>query len=291
MYQAKQPSRSEFIDIRHLRYHVRIWGRDDAPQLFLCHGWMDTSASFQFMVDALQQDWQVIAPDWRGFGLTEKVKSDTYYFPDYFADLELILDHYQRDEQPINLVGHSMGGNVVSIYAGIRPERIRRLVNIEGFGLLPHKAAEAPEHFAGWIDRLKKGYKLKPYASFEALAERLKAKNSGLDDGQALFLAHHWGYDTGEEIRLHADPYHKNRNPVLYRVKESIACWQKVTAPMLAIIGKSSEFNQWMPVETVKERLAVFPNSSSEWFDDAGHMIHFDQPERLANSIERFLLN
>ena len=59
-------SRSEFIDIRGLRTHVRHWGPEDAPRLFLLHGWLDVSAAFQFTVDALKQDWHVIAPDWRG---------------------------------------------------------------------------------------------------------------------------------------------------------------------------------------------------------------------------------
>ena len=64
-------SRSEFLDIRGLRYHVRTWGNASAPKLFLLHGWMDVSASFQFVVDELRRDWHVIAPDWRGFGLSE----------------------------------------------------------------------------------------------------------------------------------------------------------------------------------------------------------------------------
>lgn len=64
-------SRSQFHDIRGLRYHVRTWGEPHWPRLFLLHGWMDVSASFQFLVDSLKHDWYVIAPDWRGFGLTE----------------------------------------------------------------------------------------------------------------------------------------------------------------------------------------------------------------------------
>eukprot|EP01036_Dinobryon_divergens_P059800 gene59800-79760_t len=78
-----KPSRSEFITIRGLRTHVRHWGREGAPKLFMVHGWMDVGASFQFVVDCLQGDWHVIAPDWRGFGLTERTQSDTYWFPDY----------------------------------------------------------------------------------------------------------------------------------------------------------------------------------------------------------------
>lgn len=64
-------SRSEFHPIRGLRYHVRTWGEPGSPSMFLLHGWMDVSASFQFLVDSFTRDWRVIAPDWRGFGLSE----------------------------------------------------------------------------------------------------------------------------------------------------------------------------------------------------------------------------
>src|SRR5256885_13949939 len=119
-----KPSQSEFVQIRGLRYHCRCWGGERAPKLFMLHGWMDVSASFQFLVDALRRDWRVIAPDWRGFGLSEWAKSDSYWFPDYFADLDRLLEHFQADS-PTTLVGHSMGGNVAAMYAGIRPERVR----------------------------------------------------------------------------------------------------------------------------------------------------------------------
>src|SRR5438552_12136411 len=71
-----KPSQSEFVQIRGLRYHCRCWGEALAPKLFMLHGWMDVSASFQFLVDALRGNWRVIAPDWRGFGLSEWAKSD-----------------------------------------------------------------------------------------------------------------------------------------------------------------------------------------------------------------------
>ena len=123
MYQVKRISRSEFIPIRTLNYHVRVWG-DPSPgktPLVLLHGWMDVAASYQFMVDALAKDHFIIAPDWRGFGLTQSGGADCFWFPDYLADLDLLLDHYAGDT-PVNLVGHSMGANVAMVYAGVQPE-------------------------------------------------------------------------------------------------------------------------------------------------------------------------
>ena len=78
MYQAKRASRSDFVPLRNLRYHVRLWG-EPAPgktPLVMVHGWMDVAASYQFVVDAFARDHYVIAPDWRGYGLTEQPPTD-----------------------------------------------------------------------------------------------------------------------------------------------------------------------------------------------------------------------
>src|SRR5678815_172926 len=107
-------SESLFLDVRGLRYHVRHWASRGAPKVVLLHGWMDVSASFQFLVDELRGDWDVYAPDWRGYGLTDWGKSDCYWFPDYIADLDFLLQ--QIEPEPVILVGHSLGGNVATIY-------------------------------------------------------------------------------------------------------------------------------------------------------------------------------
>ncbi|MEO7760887.1 MAG: alpha/beta fold hydrolase, partial [Casimicrobiaceae bacterium] len=86
-----RPSQSQFLEVRGLRYHIRSWGDPAAPKLFMLHGWMDVSASFQFLVDALQKDWHVLAPDWRGYGLTEWPQ-DGYWFQDYVGDLDALAD-------------------------------------------------------------------------------------------------------------------------------------------------------------------------------------------------------
>jgi pimeloyl-ACP methyl ester carboxylesterase len=109
----------------------------------MLHGWMDVAASFQFVVEALAGDWQVIAPDARGFGLSDwpvaRQGGGHYWYHDYLGDLDALVDHYAPTGE-VNLVGHSMGANVVCMYAGVRPERVRRVVDLEGFGLAPARA-------------------------------------------------------------------------------------------------------------------------------------------------------
>jgi len=161
-YVPQRPARGEQLPLRQLNVHVNCWGQP-APgsvPLVLVHGWMDVGASYQFMVDALSTDFAdrrlIIAPDWRGFGQTTlAAPCDHYVFADYLGDLDALIDHYAPDGQPVDLVGHSMGGNVVMQYAGARPTRIRRLVNLEGFGMPASRPAQAPRRLAQWLDELK----------------------------------------------------------------------------------------------------------------------------------------
>lgn len=286
-------SESRFLDIRGLRYHLRCWPRPGAPKIVLLHGWMDVSASFQFLVDALRGDWDVFAPDWRGYGLTDWAKSDCYWFPDYIADLDFLLREIEPSA-PVNLLGHSLGGNVAALYAGIRPERIRRLVNLEGFGLPASEPGQAPGRYARWLDELHERPQLRPYASFAELAERLRRNNPRLTRERAQFLARHWGKEEGEggEVRLRGDPAHKVVNPLLYRYEEVRAVWQQVSAPVLWVDAAESDTLRRMKLDPAEQagRRAAFRDLRHVTVEEAGHMLHHDQPERVAALLEDFLL-
>ena len=286
-----KPSRSAFHTLRGLRHHVREWGDPASPRLFLLHGWMDVSASFQFLVDSLLREWHVLAPDWRGFGLSEWTHEEGYWFPDYYADLEALLDHYQPSG-PALLVGHSMGGVIASIYAGIRPDRVARLVSMEGLGLARHAPDQAPKRYAQWLDQLKDTPEFRPYRSYDEVAARLRKTNPRLSGEKAAFLARHWAkpLDSGELVLL-SDPRHKNFNPYLFRIDEAIACWRRITAPVLLVSGKLSEIPARMKdtPEQFAERKGAFRDRREVELEDAGHMMHHDQPEKLARLIEDFL--
>lgn len=284
------PSRSEFHVVRGLRYHVRTWGNAHDPALFLLHGWMDVSASFQFLVDCLQRDWHVIAPDWRGFGLTEWAAGG-YWFPDYYADLEALLELYQPGA-PVNLAGHSMGGNIAVTYAGLRPERIRRLVTLEGMGLARTVSDSAPRRLVKWLDELRNPPGFKPYASYDTVAQRLKRTNSRLSDDKAQYLARQWAAeDDAGGVRLRSDPRHKTTNPQLFRIDEHLACWRLVTAPVLLVSGRDSHIVAFLKdhPEELAQRKAAFRDFREIELEDCGHMIHHDQPRRLAELIEDFI--
>ncbi len=283
-------STSEFLTIRGLRLHVRAWGPVDAPRLFLLHGWMDCSASFQFLVDSLAGDWRIIAPDWRGFGQSQWLHQP-YWFPDYLADLDRLLDHYAPDEA-VRLIGHSMGGNVAGLYAGTRPERVVKLVILEGFGLHPSDPAEAPARYAGWLDQDRRGARLRDFASLGELAARLMQNNPRLSCAQADFLAAHFSRAQADgRFGYAADPWHRVTYPVLYRFEEAQACWRAVRASVLWVVARDSHLYKEFAARTqdYAVRLSSFPALREIVLDDCGHMLHHDQPQRLAQALEEFL--
>jgi pimeloyl-ACP methyl ester carboxylesterase len=299
MYQPKRASRSEFVPIRTLRYHVRRWGEAAADRvpLVLLHGWMDVSASWQFMVDAFAQDRCVIAPDWRGFGLTDWPPTDNYWFPDYLADLDFLLDHY-AGEAPVDLVGHSMGGNIAMLYAGARPERIRRLVNLEGFGMPASRPAQAPGRYAKWIEQLQALHRgeldLKRYAGAEGVAQRLMKTNRRLTSDKAQWLARHWAREEADgQWRILGDAAHKIVNANLYRVDEVLEIYRAIRAPVLAVEAGDDSLGQWwqgrFTLAEYHERLKSVPDARIARVEDAGHMLHHDQPQQVARLIEDFL--
>ncbi|WP_428506027.1 alpha/beta fold hydrolase [Roseateles sp.] len=301
-YRLRRPHDSDFLTLRGLRHHLLRWGptasaSPQQPLLVLLHGWMDVGASFQFLVDALSalnDERPILAMDWRGFGLSDNAPGSNYWFPDYLADLDALLDQVSP-ELPVDLLGHSMGGNVVMSYAGVRPERVRRLINLEGFGLPEAKPEQAPGRLATWLKELKEPPQLRPYASLEAVAQRLIKTNPRLSPDKAAWLAPHWSRQQADgSWQLLADPAHKRANPILYRKDEIVAGWKLITAPTLWVEGDASDLSQFWgdryPRADFEARLSAVPRLDKQMIRAAGHMLHHDQPEALARCLENFLL-
>jgi pimeloyl-ACP methyl ester carboxylesterase len=283
-------SQSHFLIIRGLRYHVRSWGEPGAPKLLMLHGWMDVSASFQFLVDALQKDWHVLAPDWRGYGLTEWPQ-DGYWFPDYLGDLDALVAALSPDA-PINLVGHSLGGNVGGLYAGLRPSRVRALVSLEGFGIPSGVDGHAPDRLSKWLDALRDPPELRGYANLSEAADRLQKTNPRLRRDRAEFLAGHWAEKLPDgTARLRADPKHRLPFPTVSRGGEWIAIWRKVTAPTMWVLAADSHIKNWATAneDEWQRRMSAFRDLRFETVTGAAHMLHHDQPEVVAQLIEEFV--
>ena len=284
-----KPSRSLYLTLNRRRCHVRLWGPEQAPLLVLLHGWMDSSATFQFMVDALAGEWRVAAPDWRGFG-DSQWNEGSYYFPDYLADLDDLLRQLSP-EQPVNLLGHSMGAMIAGIYAGVCPQRISRLVLAEGFGLGATRPAEAPGRYGRWLRETSQSMAFEPMEPFQA-AGKLMARNPLLTEERARWLIGELTRPAEGGVVYRADPRHKMINPVLYRLEEAMACWRRIAAPTLWLIGELSSEHPAISgvIDTLDQRRACFASLDEARIAGAGHMLQWENPEQMAAEVERFLL-
>ncbi len=292
-----RPSRSEFLDLPSARLHIRRWGNPDAPTLFLLHGWMDVSASWQFVVDELQQDWNIVAPDWRGFGPSEWLNRP-YFFAEHLSDMAAFVDHYAPTGK-LKLAGHSMGGILATLYAGLYPERVERLISLEGFGIAPTTPDMAGDRFRHWLGELQNPPRLHVYPDREAFARRMMKGDPFLSAERADFLSRHLarigdGQTKGGELRhgiiWNGDPWHKAMSPYLFRLEESMAIWRQITCPVLWVAGRQS----WIVRDFANRpgdweaRRDCFADIKEIWIDQADHMLHHDQPLAVAQGIENW---
>jgi pimeloyl-ACP methyl ester carboxylesterase len=288
-YEPRRPARQEMMLIRGLMHRVLRWGPDSEDPVLLLHGWADSADSFQFIADEISPQLPLVALDWRGFGHSEWSRSG-YWFPDYYADLESLLDQL-CPSAAARLVGHSMGGNIAMTYAGIRPARIRSLVNLEGFGLPRTDPTQAPGRYAKWLDQLHEPPEFGDYTDIDDLARRLMRRNPRLTPDRASFVAECWSKPLpGAGVRLRADPAHRLINPYLYRREDMEACWRQLTASVLMIFGGKSDLATRLGMEGGEAAFrASIPGVRVEVLAAAGHMLHHEEPAVVARFIEGFL--
>ncbi len=268
------------------------WGDRTGSPVVLLHGFQDCGATWQFLVDCLPPHWYLAAPDWRGFGHSEWA-SGGYWFADYFADLEALLDTLVPNA-PARIIGHSMGANIAQIYAGVRPQRLAWLVNVEGFGLSRTQPQDAPARYARWLDELRQPQRAGRWRSVSQLAAVLRAKNPRLAPDRAEFIAEAWTRPAPDaasttDVDLLFDPRHRLVNPVLYRREEAEACWARVQAPVLLLRGDAADDNRFTAARTSTDDIrAHIPDLEIAVVPGAGHMVHHEAPEALARHIIAF---
>jgi pimeloyl-ACP methyl ester carboxylesterase len=288
-WQPRRPGRHETRRFRGLHHHLLRWGPESDDPVLLLHGYADCAASFQFVADEIAPTLPLVAIDWRGFGLSERAPGG-YWFPDYYADLEQFVDEL-CPRAPARIVGHSMGANVAMIYAGVRPARLRRLVNLEGFGLPDTEPGQAPARLGKWLDQQREAVEFGDYADVADLAARIVHRNPRLPAERAAFIAASWsGPRDGGGVRLLADPAHRMVNPYLYRRAEMQACWRQIEAPVLLVTGSESDLLARLGAEGGPGMFRPLVRELSiEVVAGAGHMLHHEEPRAVARLIENFL--
>lgn len=241
------------------------------------------------MVDAFEEEWPLVAPDWRGFGRSAW-GTGSYWFPDYLADLDVLLDRFSP-AVPARLVGHSMGGSIACQYAGLRPQRVRSVVNLEGLGLPRTVPDEAPAQLGKWLDQVKSAPTLKHYDSFDQLAAVIRFRYPRFSQVQADFAARCWGtMESNGRVHLLGDARHRWVNPILYRREEAEAMWRRIEAPVLLVLGRESEFVSRLGEDGTDAAFqAHFRHLDIAHIEGAGHMLHIEKADTVASVTENFL--
>lgn len=273
------------LKINGLKQNIYTWGNSKNPKIFFFHGWLDTGASFDFVCQHLQNKFYCIAPDMRGYGKSEHTQNPLgYFFVEYVADAWELL-HQLSPKEKLNIVGHSLGGYVASHFSGAYPERVSRLINIEGFGIPDRKPEEGPGQFKKWMEGIhQKRFNI--HLSLADFAKRLMQKNPRLLPERALFLAKHLTQKTKKGFIMSADPKHKLVEPYLVQLKNVSCFWQNIQAKCLLVLGEKTETKDFITQKEIKKRMSLFPKGTKTiTIAGAGHMLHHEKPKELAKAI------
>jgi pimeloyl-ACP methyl ester carboxylesterase len=284
------PITNSFISQR-LRLNYVDWGNDEAPPLLLVHGGRDHARSWDWVAEELRHDWHIIVPDLRGHGDSSWSPDGNYEMSAFVYDLSQLI--HQLGLAPVTIIAHSMGGNIATRYAGIFPENVRKLINIEGLGPSPQMQAERDaigiqKRFRQWIEdkRNAAGRTPKRYPNIEAAYGRMKAENSYLTDEQARHLTVHgisrnedgtWSWKFDNYLNVWA---------ILDMPREELlSIWKSITCPMLLLYGEKSEASN----PERDGRIAHFPTARVIEYENAGHWLHHDQFDRFMADVKAFL--
>jgi pimeloyl-ACP methyl ester carboxylesterase len=287
---AHVASRRESIAIRGINMNLRRWGDAGARPILFLHGAQDSSITFQFVVDALKGDWSIVAPDWRGHGHSDWARPN-YWFHEFVADLDALMDRLFPD-QAVPVVGHSLGGNIASIYAGLRPERVTHVISLDGLGpLITHMPVDIGAILGRYLDDPKKIVEHRPYATLTDMARRLMRGSPRLDADKAEFLAEHSSFVHADGSRRWLyDPSFSRSLPSLRGMDEWGAIWARIRAPVLWIA--SDERRPGAPTgspETLASRKAFMGEPTFLQLAGASHNLHHDCPGDVAAAVEAFV--
>ena len=286
------PASNRFVSQR-LKLHYIEWGDRDAPPLILLHGGKDHCRSWDWTAQELHKDWRIIAPDLRGHGDSAWSADGEYPMQGYVYDLAQLIHLLNLD--PVTIVAHSLGGNVALRYTGLYPDKVTKLVAIEGLGPSPEmlkKMEEKPrtEKLRDWIDAKRNASKRLPkkYTTLEDALLRMKAANGFLSDEQAMHLTVH-GATQNEDTTWSwkFDPYlQQSFGAVDIPRADQHALWAAITCPTMLVYGAKS----WASNPEKDGRLEFFNNDPTvTLFEDAGHWVHHDQFADFMKMLDAFL--
>ena len=281
--------RSDFYLSQGLKLHFSEWPNRHGADMVLVHGMQDHSRTWDALVERFIADYRVLAPDLRGHGNSAWVKGAAYEMMDYVYDLhQLVL---RQSQGPITLIGHSMGGSIAALYAGIFPERVSRLVVIEGIGLWRHFMEDNSTlaRIRNWVEHtsMLAARQPKRFASLEDATNRMQQANPGLDEQRVRHLAQQGTLRNEDDtFSWKFDPCTHNFSPWGLTSEEIAEVWQAITAPVL-VINAEHGFEHRIGHDN---SLQFFADARLQVIPGAGHWTYHDAEEPVEHSIREFLV-
>ena len=284
------PTSHNFISQR-LRLHYVDWGNPDAPPLLLLNGGRDHCRNWDWVATDLARDWHVIAPDLRGHGDSAWSPDGNYGMTAFVYDLAQLIHGLKL--APLTIVAHSLGGNIALRYTGLYPDKVARIVAVEGLGPSPamlatRDAKTFDTRLRDWIDEVRglSARQPKRYASVDDALARMMAENKHLCEAQARHLTRH-GVLQNEDgsYSWKFDNYIRGFSPVDMPYSDLQALWSRITCPTLLVYGAES----WASNPAVDGRIDAFANAQVELFEGAGHWVHHDRTDDFIRVVRAFL--
>ena len=281
---------SHFHVSQRLRLHYVDWGNEGAPTIVLVHGGRDHARNWDWVARELRRDFHVIAPDLRGHGDSAWAVGGMYAVADFVLDVANLIE--AACEGPILLIGHSLGGAIALMYTGIYPERVSKLVAIEGLGPPPAmieklRARKPWERMSEWIAQMRGLAARQPrrYATLDDAAARMRAENSFLSDEQAHHLTIH-SVNRNEDgtFSWKFDNYVRSFAPYRFDVEDMRSLWGRITCPTLLVRGADS----WASDPVQDGRIEPFQDARLVTIPKAGHWVHHDQLELFLRAVRDF---
>ena len=279
---------SHYYYSQRLKLHYVDWGNADQPPLLLIHGGRDHARNWDWVAQRLRQAYHIIAPDLRGHGDSEWARGSQYALIDYVLDLVQLLEQLQTF--PITIMGHSLGGAIACQYSGIYPERVKRLVAIEGLGPPPSRLRRGPAYrrMQNWIAQMQTFASRHPrrYSSLEEAVQRMQEANPHLSAEQARHLTVHGIYRNEDgTYTWKFDNYVRAHSPYEFNMDEARSIWGRITCPTLLLRGTES----WASDPMQDGRASAFQQAQCVDIPQAGHWVHHDQLEAFLKVVRAFL--
>jgi len=255
--------------------------------MILVHGGLDHARSWDWVARALREEFHVYALDLRGHGNSAWAPGALYSVAEHVLDLAALADIVQGF--PIHMIGHSLGAVVALLYAGVYPERVKKLVAIEGLGLPPVRRVQEPaDRIRQWIEKVRGAEQRTPhsYSSLGSAVARMKEANPFLSDEVAQHLTlHGTNWNADGSITWKFDNFARLPGPYGVSLAELCSVLSCIRCPSLHFWGRES----FALDPDLAQETAALRHREVVKVDRAGHWVHHDQLEVFLRETRRFL--